>query len=219
MRGASEGRGRTGALVATSAIASVGLVIVSPRAWPLWITGMVALLPWVPLFSVGAANTYRRLHWLALFYVLAVTQSVHFLEHVAQMVQMHVLNLQGPAARGVFGMLDIEWVHFLWNAWVLIAALVLVRHFPANQWLLFTALFSIWHGLEHAYIMSVYLGTGVSGTPGFLSQGGILLGGLPLSRPDLHFLYNLIETVLLAIAFLSQVRRTPLARGSLAPAT
>ena len=58
------------------------------------------------------------------------------------------------------------------------------------------------------YILSVYLTTGLSGTPGLLSQGGAILGGLPLSRPDLHFIYNLIETIPLILAFLQQVQRT-----------
>jgi hypothetical protein len=42
------------------------------------------------------------------------------------MVQLHVLGLTGPDARGIFGTLDIEWVHFLWNTWVLVAVAVLV---------------------------------------------------------------------------------------------
>lgn len=49
--------------------------------------------------------------------------------------------------------------------------------------------------------MFTYLATGVPGTPGLLSKGGLIGGGLPLTRPDLHFLYNLIETVPLTIAF------------------
>ena len=55
--------------------------------------------------------------------------------------------------------------------------------------------------IEHISIMFTYLATGVPGTPGLLSKGGLIGGGLPLTRPDLHFLYNLIETVPLTIAF------------------
>jgi hypothetical protein len=52
--------------------------------------------------------------------VLVVTQTGHVFEHVAQMVQIHVLGLTGGSARGVFGALDIEWVHFIFNTWVIV---------------------------------------------------------------------------------------------------
>jgi hypothetical protein len=194
-------------IVLTSALVSAGLVLATPRTWPLWVTTLIALVPWVPAFVVGARWNYRRHHWLVLFYVLVVTQSGHFLEHVAQMIQLHVLNLTGADARGVFGALDIEWVHFLWNLWVLVAAAVLLSRFKDNPWLWFTALFAGWHGLEHTYILWIYLTTGVVGTPGWLSLGGAIRGGLPVQRPDLHFIYNLIETAPLLIAFVWQVRQ------------
>src|SRR5207244_8422974 len=77
-----------------------------------------------------------------------------------------------------------------------------------NAWLWFTTLFAGWHAIEHAYIVWIYLRTGVAGTPGLLSLGGAIQGGLPITRPDLHFLYNLIETAPLAVAFFWQERRT-----------
>ncbi len=196
-----------GIVVVTSALVSAGLVLATPRTWPLWVSTLIALVPWIPAFVVGARWNYQRNHWLVLFYVLVVTQTGHFFEHVAQMVQLHTLNLTGIAARGVFGALDIEWVHFLWNLWVLAAAAVLLIRFRDNPWLWFTALFAGWHGLEHTYILWIYLTTGVIGAPGWLSLGGQIHGGLPLQRPDLHFIYNLIETAPLLLAFVWQLRR------------
>src|SRR5207237_5475673 len=58
--------------------------------------------------------------WIALLGFLALAQTAHLLEHIAQMVQIHVLHLSGAAAQGIVGQLDIEWVHFSWNALVLI---------------------------------------------------------------------------------------------------
>jgi len=52
------------------------------------------------------------------------------------------------------------------------------------------------------------LTTGLSGTPGLLAQGGALGSGLPLTRPDLYLVYNLIDTVPLITAFLYQARRS-----------
>ncbi len=194
-------------MLLTTVVASGGLMLIVPRAWPLWAQATAGLLAWVPLFAVGTRWTYRRYHWLALFYILVVTQGGHFLEHLSQMVQIHVLGLSGPAASGIFGALNLEEVHFAWNTWVLLATLVLLAHFRTNRWLWLAAVLASWHQVEHTYIFAMYLGTGVQGLPGLLAHGGALWGGLPVVRPDLHFFYNLIETVPLALAFFEEVRR------------
>jgi hypothetical protein len=144
--------------------------------------------------------------WLALLSFLALSQTLHLFEHVAQMIQIHILGLSGPAARGIVGQLDIEWVHFTWNTWVLVALLVLIPRLHANVWLVAAVLLAAWHLTEHAVIMATYLRSGVAGTPGLLAAGG-LLGGLPLARPDLHFLYNLAETVPLLLGWRVELRR------------
>lgn len=145
--------------------------------------------------------------WLVLLGVLALSQTAHLFEHFAQMVQIHALGLAGPSARGIVGQLDIEWVHFIWNAWVLAALVVLVVRFRANPWLVGVALFAGWHLGEHVTMIATYVRTGVAGSPGFLSSGGLIFGGLPIARPDLHFLYNLIETAPLLIAWVVELRR------------
>lgn len=192
-------------LTALASYAGLGLGIL--QNWPLWAIGLATLLPWVPLFTSEVVWTYRHYHWLALFYVLVITQGGHFLEHVCQMIQIHALGLTGVNAQGIFGTLNIEWVHFIWNTWVIIAVLALLRCFTGNPWLWGTAVVAGWHEIEHVFILSVYLATGKSGTPGLLSKGGLIGGGLPLTRPDLHFLYNLIETVPLTVAFVYQLKR------------
>ena len=188
------------------------------QGWPLWGRTLAALIPWIPIFTGQVIWTHRHYQWLSLFYVLVVTQVGHFLEHVAQMVQIHLLGLTGLNARGVFGALDLEWVHFMWNTWVIVVVLVLVRHFRGNAWLWGTAVLSGWHEIEHIVIMWAYLSSGNVGTPGLLAQGGLLDGGIPLSRPDLHFLYNLAETIPLIAAFIYQLNRSVTA-GDLSGAT
>ena len=208
------GQGAPTTLGLTLLVSLGGLSFALLRGWPLWAVGIATVLPWLAMFTVDVARVMRAYQWLALFYVLVVTQTGHFLEHVAQMIQVHVLALTGPDARGIFGTLDIEWVHFVWNTWVLIAVAVLLFRYPANRWLWVTAIFSTWHAIEHAYIFSVYLSTGISGTPGLLAQGGALRGGVSLTRPDLHCFYNLIETVPLITAFVvqAQLERTHVRR-------
>jgi hypothetical protein len=195
------------AIVLTVLSAYAALVVGGLQRWPLWTIVLATLVPWMPVVAREAAWLYRHYHWLALFYLLTLTQTGHFLEHVAQVAQIHALGIAPRQAHGVFGALDIEWVHFAWNTWVAAAALALLRPFRQNRWLWLVLAIAVWHGIEHTYILSRYLATGTAGTPGFLASGGLIGGGLPLARPDLHFLYNLVETVPLVAAFLWQCRR------------
>jgi hypothetical protein len=145
--------------------------------------------------------------WIAVLGFLALTQTGHLFEHVAQMVQIHLLHLSGANAQGIVGQLNIEWVHFSWNALVLVTLLVLLPRFPTNPWLIAVTPLAAWHFVEHSVMIATYIQTGVSGTPGLLSSGGLLFGGLPIARPDLHFLYNFVETVPLLIAWIVELRR------------
>ena len=144
--------------------------------------------------------------WMAVFTLLLLTQTGHFFEHVWQMVQLHALGLTGSDARGLVGQLDIEWVHFGWNAGVVALLALLLIRFRSNKLLVFACVFAAWHLVEHDVIMVTFLATGIAGSPGLLASGGAIGGGLPVSRPDLHFVYNFIETALIAAAFFWQVR-------------
>ena len=145
--------------------------------------------------------------WTLLLGFLAVSQTAHLFEHIAQMIQIHVLHLSGASAQGIVGQLNIEWVHFIWNGLVLVTLLALLPHFRTNPWLIAVTPLAAWHFVEHSVMIATYIQTGVSGSPGLLSSGGLLFGGLPIARPDLHFLYNLDETVPLLFAWLVELRR------------
>jgi hypothetical protein len=194
-------------VVALVATASSGAALFSGLiGLPLWLVGTCALAPWLPILFKETSWTRRQYGWLALFYVLAITQTAHLFEHVAQMLQLHVLHEAPPQAKGVFGALDVEWVHFIWNTWVLVALALLVWRYRRNPWLWGTFAFSLWHEAEHISMMAVYLTSGAAGSPGLLASGGRIAGGLPVARPDLHFIYNVIETVPLLVAFFVQQR-------------
>ncbi len=188
---------------------SVGLVTTFWLGWAIWQVAVLVILAWLPLFFLKTVSIQRQYGWLAFFFILVVTQGAHVLEHVAQMVQIHLLGLSGLQARGILGMLDIEWVHFIWNAWVLLCTVLLVFIFSKNPWLWVLLVISVWHEMEHVYIMSVFLRTGHIGAPGLLARGGAIGGGLPLIRPDLHFYYNLLEELVLIIAYIYQIQRLP----------
>lgn len=192
--------------IAAGASISSGLAA-SALAWPLWSVALIALVPWLPLYFRDVAEVARRNPWLAVFYVVAVSQSGHVIEHAAQMIQIHLLHLPPIRARGIFGPLDIEWVHFSWNTFILIATASLLVCYRHNRLLLVALAFAVWHQAEHTVIMSSYLATGLPGSPGLLAAGGAIGGGLPLKRPDLHFVYNLLETTPLIAAFVIETVR------------
>lgn len=171
---------------------------------PLWVIALATILPWVPVFTLEMMWRYRHYSWLALFEVVLISQLGHFVEHLVQIYQIHVLGLTGPAARGIFGQLDIEWVHFGFNTYLLIAFLLLALKFRRNPWLWVSVVVAVVHEIEHLYIMTNFLRTGTPGLPGLLARGGVI--HIPLSRADVHFLYNLVESIPMMLAFVWQLR-------------
>jgi len=202
-----------------ASLTSLGLILAHLMGWALWAVALLILLVWSPIFVRKTLELYRLYSWLALFFVLLVAQSVHFTEHIAQMIQIHLLGLSGSQAHGIIGVLDFEWTHFIFDGgWVPICTYTLFAIFrKSNPWLWILVVIVTWHGLEHMVIMWTYLRTGIVGSPGLLARGGAIAGGLPLIRPDLHFLYNLIEETLIIIAYLYQIRRFPQVTGRMSP--
>src|SRR6266849_3511550 len=194
--------------VVLASLTSIGLLIIHMLGMDLWKVALLILLAWLPIFVVKTREIYRQYHWLAFFFVLLIAQSVHFTEHIAQMIQIHLLGLSGMQAHGIIGMLDLEWVHFIFDAvWVPFCVFILLFVYrKSNPWLWILAVIVTWHAFEHFAIMSFYLRTGIVGSPGLLAHGGAIAGGLPLIRPDLHFLYNLIEETLILIAYTYQLK-------------
>src|SRR3989440_5705197 len=196
------------AVVAASLISLI-LLVIHMIGMDLWKVALLILLAWLPIFFFKTREIYRQYHWLAFFFVLLIAQSVHFTEHIAQVIQIHLLGLSGTQAHGIIGMLDLEWVHFVFDAgWVPICVYTLFFIFRrSNPWLWFLAVIVTWHAIEHFAIMSVYLRTGQVGTPGLLAHGGAIAGRLALSRPDLHFLYNLAVETLILIPYMYQMNQ------------
>src|SRR5215471_1263483 len=82
---------------------------------PLWAIGLLALLPWFPLYVFEASWQYRHYGAFALFGTLVLLQLGHLSEHVVQNLQLLLTDGKLTASRGVFGQLDVEAVHFYWN--------------------------------------------------------------------------------------------------------
>ncbi len=192
-----------------------GTVIVTTvlvaSAWlglKLWEVGVFVLLAWCPCVLYLMSKLHRLYGWgMAFLFLLLITQTAHLIEHTAQVIELHILGLKGAQASGIIGQLNTEWVHLIWNSWVLVFCFFLVYWFRKNYWLWGLAIFAVYHEAEHLYIISVYLRTGIAGTPGFLGKGGLFWGGTPWIRPDVHFAYAVIEEALLLAIFISELRK------------
>src|SRR5438045_6151271 len=154
------------AVVAASLISLI-LLVIHMIGMDLWKVALLMLLAWLPIVAVKTREIYRQYDWLAFFFVLLIAQSVHFTEHIAQMIQIHLLGLSGMQAHGIIGMLDLEWVHFIFDAgWVPICVYTLFIIFrKSNAWLWVLAAVVTWHAIEHLAIMRTYLRTGLLGSP------------------------------------------------------
>lgn len=199
-------------LAATMIISALLILAFWAMSWPLWQVGLLILAVWTPLVLIQTRSVYRQQPWLALLFVLVITQGGHTIEHFSQMIEMHVLGMKGMMARGIIGVLDMEWVHLTWSSWFLVLCAILVYGFRHNKLLWMLLIFAIYHECEHIYIVSVYVRTHVMGTPGLLAHGGLIGGGLPIARPELHFLYAVLEEATLIMVYLSLFRKMYIAK-------
>jgi hypothetical protein len=201
-------------LVVIAGAPAVGGIVGYENNWSAGTTAFVALAPMWAVIAVQVLSINRVLGlWMGLFALFTLPQVGHFGEHVAQMGQIHLLDAAAPSAHGAVGALDIEWVHFIWNAWVLMGVGMLMFHFRHNPWLWASLPIAIWHLVEHLAIMMKFWETGKPGDPGLLAMGGSLGGGTGLIRPDLHFVYNVLMTAPLLMALVYQLRKCREERG------
>jgi hypothetical protein len=62
----------------------------------------------------------------------------------------------GPPACGVFGQLDFETIHLVWDTLVWVGALWLLMKFPSNKWLWVSMVAASLHELEHLFLGYIY---------------------------------------------------------------
>lgn len=149
-----------------------------------------------------AAGGERGVERLWLFAAILFAQLGHLIEHIAK--QLTGSAFLGPVA-------DNELSHLLFNLFIAVAAVALVRVYPLNPWAYPLVLLSVLHGIEHIYIYREFLVTGVSNGPGLFGVGGAI-GLIPLDRLDLHNVYNGFEMILMVLG-VSHETEVRLARG------
>lgn len=217
--------------------------------WPLWAIALGTILPWVPLLTMKVLWTSKHYGFMAIYLVIMILQAGHVAEHVTQMLQFIFINnpnaiglggvltpcvgwsWQGACgdAHGVFGALNTELVHFVWDGLILIACIVLRIHFRKvkNVWLTLAVVAAAIHQVEHIYLYGVsifanpyYLHGGMllginvkSGAAGILAHNGLVGSAIPAinailpGRINIHFIYNVLVFIPMVLAFRLQVRR------------
>jgi hypothetical protein len=194
----------------TGTASSIVLVAGLSLGYAMWIPVGLALIPWMPLVALEAAWKHEHYGIWSIFGVAVLLQIGHMGEHTVQVVQLALYNGHLAQSHGVFGQLDFETVHFVWDSavWVLLCV-VLTRFARGNPWLWVAFAATSVHEVEHLYLFWIYNTDPWfylhGGLAGIMGNGGLI--GSPLARPYLHFGYNLIVVMPMVCAFLDQTKR------------
>jgi hypothetical protein len=202
-------------------LALIGVLLVALRA-PVSLVALAALIIWLPYISLKfCADSAAFGYTLAVFALLVPAQLLHLAEHSAQLVQIHLLGWAPREAGGIISQLNSEIVHFLWNIGVVSVSIWLYSRGARGGLMLLNIGWALLHTGEHIYMLRNYiLSGGVQGLPGILGRGGWLsqapitqdtfLCRLPVAttwiRPDIHFTWNVVEVVVLLLAFGAFIR-------------
>lgn len=129
----------------------------------------------------------------------AVIQTGHMMEHVAQIIQW---MLRMPLPHGLIGSLDLELVHFVYDALFLLGLSALgsfygdvLRAKGAKAYGIFLVAWVVqtYHMIEHVVRFAQHMETGMEGTPGILGRYVPII--------PLHFGINLVVTVCIVVPF------------------
>jgi len=154
---------------------------------------------------------------------VTLLQVGHMGEHSAQVSQLLMTNGDLDRSHGVFGALDFETVHFYWDSAIWLTTALMLHRFAGNSWLWLAFGAASFHQIEHVYLYFVYLVDmefyAEGGLAGILGRGGVI--GTPLARPYLHFMYNFLVMMPMALALWREsrrvVERAPLTGATPAP--
>jgi CRP-like cAMP-binding protein len=212
--------------------------------WELAAIAAVTIIPWIPLISMKVFWTSKHYGFMAVYFVIMLLQAGHVMEHVVQMLQfIFIYDPQAGCygwswhgycslAHGVFGELNREVVHFVWDGLILVACVVLRIHFrkSKNIWLTLAVIAATIHQIEHIYLygnyalnpafynnggyfLGIHIVNGLAAQNGILGYNGIVGTLFPFINPilptriNLHFIYNVCVFIPMVLAFRQEVRK------------
>jgi hypothetical protein len=191
---------------------------------PAWSITAIVLLALLPVGVLKWREDAQRHGWaVMLLSVVLVAQGVHTVEHIVQWLQYYVLLMPARQSTGLVSAANAEWVHFVWNWWVLLVVVLLLRGGMRGGLAYLLLAVTALHAVEHTYLfVRHYMVLGelralnvttltAQGLPGIIGQDGWLarstatqgtflctLPGLTTAmRLDVHFWWNLVEMALL----------------------
>lgn len=209
-------------------------VLVFSHILPLWLATMLVLSALLyPMVQKWRDDLQRFGRPAMVLSILLALQGFHMVEHLAQWTEYHILQWQPRDSSGLLSAANVEIVHFVWNWAVLITELYLIRAGMRGWWAFLLVAWTTAHTLEHTYLLQQYLRrlselraqsaslAFAQGLPGVIGQNGWLatapatentfLCTLPVLttaiRLDVHFWWNIGETVLLLPAAHVYVRQ------------
>ena len=178
----------------------------------LWVLGLAALTPWLPLASLKVLSTAKHEPVYAFFAAVVGFQLLHMGEHSVQVAQLALTGGDLARSHGVFGQLDFELIHFVSDiaVWLALGAVIICLRGTKSPWLWIAFGAASAHAVEHLYLWWIYLEFRgfytIGGFAGIMGSHGVI--GSPLGRPYMHFGYNFVVVVPMVLALLSQARRS-----------
>ncbi|MGH8931651.1 MAG: hypothetical protein ACRDZO_13760 [Egibacteraceae bacterium] len=159
--------------------------------------------------TITAERPRRRLeelngphHKIALSLFLVVVLA-HWVEHIAQAIQIYVFGWPVPEARGALGipfpwLIGSEWLHYGYALVMLIGLAALLPGFTgrARTWWKIALGIQIWHHMEHLLLL-------IQATTGFYLLGRPIptsIVQLIVPRVELHLFYNAVVFLPMVVA-------------------
>lgn len=131
---------------------------------------------------------------------LIIISIAHFIEHVAQILEVYLFNIPREKALGILGMLypwlmKSETLHYVLALYMLVAIYWYSDRFrgKARKYWNFAFWSQTWHHFEHLLLIA-------QATTGYYLFGAnkpTSVGQLFVSKIELHFFYNLIIFILM----------------------
>lgn len=147
-------------------------------------------------------NTTRHPIALSIFMLIVLA---HWAEHIAQAIQLWVLDWQPAKSRGILGqffpwLVTSETLHYCYALFMLIGLWILRKGFVgrSRQWWNVALVIQVWHHLEHlSLIIQATTHDYLAGRP---VQTSVIQ--LVVPRVELHLFYNSIVTIPMVTAIL-----------------
>src|SRR5216684_7877676 len=188
---------------AISYLLQIGAII---QGYPLYGIVAVTIVPWILVFAFEYIWKYEHYGFFAFLLAFVLLQLGHLGEHTVQIVQLYASGGDLAHSHGVFGQLDFETVHVVWDSSVWVGLAICLYKFSRNRWLYVSFIFASLHEVEHLYLFYIYNTDKtfyfMGGLTGIMGYGGVI--GSPLFRPYLHFFYNFLVIAPMLIAFSRQ---------------